>query len=148
MIIRQRHIRTELITLNKPDCTQNVQYGVPVWSLFLDINTILFFVIITTICIYYRHNVSHNIADFTVPMGYKVFHPLIYLNDPLCITASYPARCWTRHQKDHLQKAEKNECQPTLQHAINPSIQTTWSDFAMFTSPKLCESPWKHYPTS
>ena len=122
MIIRQRHIRTELITLNKPDCTQNVQYGVPVWSLFLDFNTILFFVIITTIRIYYQHNVLHNIADFTVPMGYKIFHPLIYLNDPLCIASWYPAKCWTRYQNDHLQKAEKNECQPTLQNAINPSI--------------------------
>ena len=123
VIIKHRHIRTDLITLNKPDCTQNVQYGVSVWSLFLVFNTILFFLIITTIHIYYQHNVSHNIADFSVPMGYIIFHLLIYLNDPLCITASYPAKCWTRHQKDYLQKAEKNECQPTLQHAINPSIQ-------------------------
>ena len=78
VIIRHRHISTELITLNKPDCAQNVQYGVPVWSLFLVFNTILFFLIITTIHIYYQHNVSHNIADFSVPMGYKIFHPLIY----------------------------------------------------------------------
>ena len=118
MKIRHRHIRTELIALNKPDCTQNVQHGVPVWSLLLVFNTILFFLIITTIHICYQHNVSHNIADFSVSMGYKIFYPLIYLNDPLCNTASYFAKCWTRHQKDHLKKAEKNECQPTLQHAI------------------------------
>ena len=88
VIIRHRHIRTELTTLNKPDCTQNVQCDVSVWSLFLVFNAILFFVIITTIHIYYQHNVSHSIADFSVAMGYKIFHPLIYLNDPLCITAS------------------------------------------------------------
>ena len=93
------------------------------WSLFLVFNNILFFLIITTIHICYQHNVSHNIADFSVSMGYKIFHPLIYLNDPLFNTASQPAKCWTRHQKDHLQTAKKNECKPTLQHAINPSIQ-------------------------
>ena len=107
------------VSLNSyPKITQKFQYDVVVWSLFLVFNTIVFFLIITTIHIYYQHRVSHNIADFSVPIGYKIFHPLIYLNDPLCITASHLAKCWTRHQK-----AEKNECQPTLQHAINPSIQ-------------------------
>ena len=35
MIIRHMHIRTEWISLNKPDCTPNLEYDVSVWSLLL-----------------------------------------------------------------------------------------------------------------
>ena len=94
-------------------------------------NTILFFLIMTAIHIYYQHNVSPNISDFSAPMGHKIF-TYILVQMTLCIAASQPEKCQTRHQKDHLQKTENTECQPTLQHAINPSIQ-------MFASPKLCK---------
>ena len=108
-------------------------------------NTILFFQIITTIHLYHQYNASPNIADFSAPMGHKIFHLYISLNDSpppppsLCISASQPEKCWTRHQQDHLQKAENTECQPTFQNAITPSIQ-------MFACPTLCGSSWKHYP--
>ena len=105
------------------------------------LNIILFFLIITAIHIYYEQNVSHNIADFSAPMGHKIFRLYINSNDPLYVAVSQPHNAGPDIKRDHHQKAENTECQPTLQHAIRTFIQ-------MFAFPKLCGSLWKQYRTS
>ena len=120
-----------------------------VWSLFLVFNTILFFLIITPIRIYYINIMYHTILlIFQYTWGYEIFHPLIYLNlTPYALQFHNLQNAGPDIERNTSKKQKRmSASQPSSMQSNHPS-RTTWSDFAMLTSLKLRGLPWKHYQT-